>query len=181
MTTAQKPSAFMKAMNMNPKTDKDAWHFEPRKGTEEQAVNYATKEDTRMDGTWFHDYINPYLYNLEELKCLYDTAQTYVCRLAYDKHWGERAREADGSGISSGDDEEYQVIANLGGLTPNDLREVSPRIRGALDGTLQRQQGQGDRSKRVRTLGANRHRKNEEGVRHGYTAPRRTTGNAVLR
>lgn len=29
-------------------------HFEPRRGTKVQAVTYATKEDTRVDGPWIH-------------------------------------------------------------------------------------------------------------------------------
>lgn len=176
MKTAQKPSAFMKAMNMNPKTNKNAWHFEARKGTEQQAVDYATKEDTRMDGTFYHHLYNIFEMNQEEVWLMHK-----LCRIAHRQHWCQRTGQEDGSGISSGDDEEHEVIAGLGRTTPNDLREVSPWIRSFVDGAVQQQQGPIAGRGRVRTLGANRHRKNEEGIRHGYKAPRRTTGDAVLR
>lgn len=70
-TQPAKPTAFMKAFNMDPKR-RDAWHFEPRRGSEEQAVEYCTKEDTRMDGTYYHVLIDWKMYNSLEIHSMYD-------------------------------------------------------------------------------------------------------------
>jgi len=66
-----KPTTFMKAFNMPPK-QRDAWHFEPRRGSEEQAVEYCTKEDTRMDGTYYHSIIKWQMYNQSEIHQMFD-------------------------------------------------------------------------------------------------------------
>jgi len=71
LTTPQKPTAFMKAMAMT-KNARNAWHFEERRGTEEQAVEYCTKEDTRMDGTYYHSIIKWQMYNQSEIHQMFD-------------------------------------------------------------------------------------------------------------
>lgn len=50
MKSPMKPTAYMKALGMDHKNHRGAWHAEPRKGTEEQAMDYANKDDTRAPG-----------------------------------------------------------------------------------------------------------------------------------
>jgi len=45
-----KATAIMKALNLDPKLDRGAWHAEARKGTEQQAIEYCGKNDSREPG-----------------------------------------------------------------------------------------------------------------------------------
>lgn len=50
MTTPMKPTGLMKILKMDPKLHRNAWHVEARYGTEEQAIAYCVKDDTRAPG-----------------------------------------------------------------------------------------------------------------------------------
>lgn len=50
MQQPAKPTKFMKCLKLHSTTDRGAWHAEPRKGTEEQAMDYANKDETRAPG-----------------------------------------------------------------------------------------------------------------------------------
>lgn len=49
----------MTALGMDMNLHRNAWHAEARKGTEQQAMDYATKEETRAPGEFRIQYKMP--------------------------------------------------------------------------------------------------------------------------
>jgi len=50
MNSSTKVTGFMKALGLDHK-QRNVWHVEPRNGTEQQAIDYCSKLDTRVPGT----------------------------------------------------------------------------------------------------------------------------------
>lgn len=67
-------------------------HLEQRHGTQQQAIDYATKADTRVDGPWFHGAQKEQgkRSDLHEIKELVDKGEPLVS--IWDSHYGSMLR-----------------------------------------------------------------------------------------